>query len=243
MIKRLNQRLVELNQVDDDSSASDDQSDSDDDDEDEDEASRRDYGPAQKTSNQIDWTPLSQIPGLKGIPTSEPDISAAQTLRERGSGKSKSKDTPTTASEHASSTTRLQSSDNHSQATATTTSALFGDRDNKPSTSATTTQILEQTDHEHNLLTSSLVTLAQNLKSSSLAFQQSLAAEKEVLKFAEQGLEKNELGMESAGRRMGALRRMTEGQGWWGRIKLYALIAALWLACFLLVFLGPKLRF
>ena len=76
-----------------------------------------------------------------------------------------------------------------------------------------------------------------------MEFQSSLAAEKEVLKSAESGLEKNELGMEKAGRGMGMLRRMTEGQGWWGRIKLYALIAGLWLVAFLLVFLGPKLRF
>ena len=51
------------------------------------------------------------------------------------------------------------------------------------------------------------------------------------------------MGMEAAGNRMGALRRMTEGKGWWGRIRLYAIIAALWVAAFLLVFVGPKLRF
>lgn len=60
---------------------------------------------------------------------------------------------------------------------------------------------------------------------------------------AAEGLDKNVLGMEGAERRMGTLRRMTEGQGWYGRIKLYAIIAALWVGAFLLVFVGPKLRF
>jgi len=42
---------------------------------------------------------------------------------------------------------------------------------------------------------------------------------------------------------MGMLRKMSEGQGWWGRIKLYAFIFGLWVVCFLVVFVGPKLRF
>jgi hypothetical protein len=76
-----------------------------------------------------------------------------------------------------------------------------------------------------------------------MQFASSLENEKEVLRRAETGLDKNSMGMEAAGNRMGALRRMTEGKGWWGRIKLYAIIAALWIAAFLLVFVGPKLRF
>jgi hypothetical protein len=42
---------------------------------------------------------------------------------------------------------------------------------------------------------------------------------------------------------MGTLRRMTEGKGWWDRIKLYGMIAGLWLIAFLIVFVGPKIRF
>lgn len=247
LIKRLNQRLIELNQLDEPSDADDSTSDSENEhesDSDSEDGEGGDLGPgrphefapAQRTSNQIDWTPLSQIPGLKGIPTSENDIEASQTLRERGAVKGRDK-APAPASAQS-----LSATDNRSQASTATTTALFGDRDSQKQ-NLSTTQVLEETEKEHSLLTSSLVSLAQTLKSSSLSFQQSLVDEKEVFKRAEQGLERNEMGMESAGRRMGTLRRMTEGQGWWGRMKLYAIIAALWLACFLIVFVGPKLRF
>jgi hypothetical protein len=49
--------------------------------------------------------------------------------------------------------------------------------------------------------------------------------------------------MEAAGKRMGMLRRMTEGKGWFGRMMLYAWIAGLWVVAILLVFVGPKFRF
>jgi hypothetical protein len=49
--------------------------------------------------------------------------------------------------------------------------------------------------------------------------------------------------MEAAGKRMGLLKRMSEGKGWWGRIMLYAWIGGLWVVAILLVFVGPKLRF
>ena len=63
-----------------------------------------------------------------------------------------------------------------------------------------------------------------------------------MLRRAEGGLDNSASGMEAADRKMGTLRRMTEGKGWLARMKLYGIIAGLWLACFLLVFLGPKLR-
>lgn len=49
--------------------------------------------------------------------------------------------------------------------------------------------------------------------------------------------------MEAAEKRMGLLRRMTEGKGWWGRMMLYAWIVAGWVLAILIVFAGPKLRF
>jgi hypothetical protein len=49
--------------------------------------------------------------------------------------------------------------------------------------------------------------------------------------------------MEAASKRIGMLRRMSEGKGWWGRIMLYAWIFGLWIVAILLVFVGPKLRF
>lgn len=221
-IKRLGQRLLELDQLDEADSSSDDDDDEDEQKDEQGAGRVREFAPAIKTNAGLDYNPLTTA-GIKGIPAAEVDkADAQQGLRARGGADMKGA--------------------NRAQPDTASTTALFGDR-SKRDTPTSTTQVLEESEREHSLLTTSLVTLAQTLKSSSLAFQESLASEKEVLKHAEQGLEKNETGMESAGRRMGTLRRMTEGQGWWGRIKLYAIIAALWLACFLLVFVGPKLRF
>ncbi|PNS16658.1 Ran GTPase-activating protein 1 [Sphaceloma murrayae] len=126
-----------------------------------------------------------------------------------------------------------------------TTSALFSNRPSAPTSSSLKTreEVLTSQAQEQEAIKASLVSLASALKQSNISFSQSLEEEKSVLDRAASGLDKNALGMESAGRRMGTLRKMTEGQGWWGRIKLYAIIAALWVACFLLVFVGPKLRF
>lgn len=85
--------------------------------------------------------------------------------------------------------------------------------------------------------------MAQQLKQSSQGFSSSLEEEKTVLNRATEGLDKNELGLEAASRRMGYLRTMTEGRGWWGRMLMYAWIAGLMVLATLIVFVGPKLRF
>jgi hypothetical protein len=96
---------------------------------------------------------------------------------------------------------------------------------------------------EQETLTTSLLSLASQLKSSSLAFQTSLESEKSTLSRATEGLDRNTSGMEAAGKRMGVLRKMSEGRGLFGRLMLYAWIGALLVAAILLVFVGPKLRF
>lgn len=50
-------------------------------------------------------------------------------------------------------------------------------------------------------------------------------------------------GMEAAQKRMGLLRRMTEGKGRLGRIILYLWVGGLWIALILVMFVMPKLRF
>lgn len=97
--------------------------------------------------------------------------------------------------------------------------------------------------NEQESLTTSLLTLASQLKSSSEAFQMSLENEKGILNRAVEGLDRNMSGMEAAGKRMGVLRRMTEGRGWWGRMMMYAWIFGLWIVALAIVYLGPKLRF
>lgn len=103
--------------------------------------------------------------------------------------------------------------------------------------------VLAHNDTETANLTSSLFTLAEALKASSTQFSASLATDTETLTQATDGLDKNATGMEAAGKRIGLLKRMSEGKGWWGRIMLYAWIGGLWVVAILLVFVGPKLRF
>lgn len=85
--------------------------------------------------------------------------------------------------------------------------------------------------------------MASQLKSHSQTFQETLENEKDALERAALGMDKTSSTMEAAGKRMGMLRRMTEGKGWWGRMMLYAWIFGLWIVAILIVFVGPKLRF
>lgn len=111
-------------------------------------------------------------------------------------------------------------------------------------TSITTTeQIMSHNRYEQEALTTSMVSMAAALKASSIAFATSLEDEKGILDNAAQGMDKNELGMGAAQRKMGLLRTYSEGKGWWGRMMLYAWIGGLWVAALLIVFGLPKLRF
>jgi chemotaxis protein histidine kinase CheA len=92
-------------------------------------------------------------------------------------------------------------------------------------------------------LTSSLLTLAAQLKTSSKSFQSTLEGEKSALDRAVSGIDRTSTTMEAAGKRMGMLRKMTEGKGLWGRMMLYAWIFGLWVIAILIVYVGPKLRF
>jgi hypothetical protein len=92
-------------------------------------------------------------------------------------------------------------------------------------------------------LTSSLLTLAAQLKNSSKSFQSTLEGEKSALDRAVSGIDRTSTTMEAAGKRMGMLRKMTEGKGLWGRMMLYAWIFGLWIIAILIVYVGPKLRF
>lgn len=106
-----------------------------------------------------------------------------------------------------------------------------------------TTNLLEAHEGEQNQLTESLLTLASALKQSTLSFSESLDSSNPLVDLAASALDKNVSGMDSAGRRMGALRRMTEGRGWWARLGLYGWVAALWVAAILVGLVIPKLRF
>ena len=92
-------------------------------------------------------------------------------------------------------------------------------------------------------LTASMLDMARALKTSSQAFATSLDSEKELLDRATAGLETNTTSMGAAEKRMGAIRRMTEGRGWWGRMIIYAWLMGLVLIALIIVGFLPKLRF
>ena len=102
---------------------------------------------------------------------------------------------------------------------------------------------MEAHEGEQNQLTESLLTLASALKQSTMSFSENLEGSNPLVHAAARALDQNVSGMESAGKRMGALRRMTEGRGWWARISLYGWIAGLWVVAILVGLVLPKLRF
>ncbi|KAF6827366.1 synaptobrevin [Colletotrichum plurivorum] len=138
-----------------------------------------------------------------------------------------------------------------STSTATARAALFANRRNTLKSSAagatgstaTAEAILDHQRAEQDALSESILKMAGALKASSQRFSSTLEQDKNVLSRAGEGMEKTERGMEAAYSRMGTLRKMTEGKGWWGRIILYAWVYGLMLALVLLVFVMPKLRF
>ncbi|KAL6913050.1 hypothetical protein ACHAPO_005001 [Fusarium lateritium] len=128
----------------------------------------------------------------------------------------------------------------------TARAALFANR-GKPSTPQTSTAtaeaLLDRQRSEQEGLSESILQMAGALKSSSQRFSDTLEADKDVVGRASEGMDKTEQSMEAARGRMGTLKRMTEGKGYFGRLKLYALVYGLMLVCFLVVFFMPKLRF
>lgn len=95
----------------------------------------------------------------------------------------------------------------------------------------------------HEDITASLVNMAAQLKQQSRAMQFSLEQDKGLVGKALEGLDISLTGMESASKNMAFLKRMSEEEGWLGRMKLYAMIFGMWILAFVLVFVCPKLRF
>ncbi|KAK3340563.1 hypothetical protein B0H65DRAFT_263549 [Neurospora tetraspora] len=109
--------------------------------------------------------------------------------------------------------------------------------------SATAEAILDTQRAEQDALSESILKLATELKASSQAFSSYLEEDKETLERAGEGMNKTEQGMTKVTGRMSTLQRMTEGEGWWGRMMLYAYVYGLMVVLLLVVFVLPKLRF
>ncbi|KAH8171978.1 membrane fusion protein use1 domain-containing protein [Sarocladium implicatum] len=133
----------------------------------------------------------------------------------------------------------------------TSRAALFASRrkaasplTSAPETSgATATAILEQQRVEQEALTGSMLDLAQRLKASTKSIHTELEADKDIVGRAGEGLDKTERTMESATGRMGVLRKMTEGEGWYGRLMLWVKVGVMFVVVLLIMFVMPKLRF
>lgn len=213
MIKQLNQRLYELSQLDD--SASEASVDS----EDEDEDHFPSYAPRIKTQDGIDIT-LNEGEGNEALQKAAQNFTSQ--MRRRGQAQEAEG-------------TQAASGNSLFPSKATTTTG-------NPSL-AQTEALLSHDRNEQESLTESLLEMAKQLKAQSVHFSNTLDSDKGVVDRAVSGLDKNQINMDAASQRMGTLRRMTEGKGWWDRMKLYAIIGGLWLIAFLIVFVGPKIRF
>ncbi|EGU76188.1 hypothetical protein FOPG_02133 [Fusarium oxysporum f. sp. conglutinans race 2 54008] len=163
-------------------------------------------------------------------------------------------DTSTTSQEHkqqpTQTTQNLRSrgapSSPSTPAHSTARAALFANRSKPPTpqtSTATAEALLDHQRAEQEALSESILQMASALKSSSQRFSTTLEADKDIVARAGEGMDKTEQSMEAAKGRMGMLKRMTEGKGYFGRLLLYAYIALLAVACILVVFVLPKLRF
>lgn len=224
VIRKLQSRIQELDSL---AYKEGDDDDDDDNDDKEEEDGESDgergytYAPAIKASNSLDFEPSA---------TQETTPQPANTLRARTSSR------PTDS--RASQTQSARATGTSSRAPAPPASA----RQPSPSPSHEKTLDLDRRQKEQ--ITDAIYDLAKELKTSAQSLDRSIEDENRTsLKRAMEGLDKGAEGMEAAGQRMGALRRMTEGKGWWGRMMLYAWIAGLWLVLFLMMTLLPKLRF
>ncbi|KAI7332941.1 hypothetical protein KC315_g4403 [Hortaea werneckii] len=237
LIKRLNGKLQEFEQS---AQGGDDGSDTDSESDDGDESQDllKQYAPARNDAYSGIDKGESQ-PSAPQPPSSQPSQSFAATAAPAPQPEIRSR-------------RPLQASDNRDAASTTARDSLFANRSSSSHPAQQTTQPptnlashelqMSHNRHEQDTLTTSMLSLAQALKHSAQQMGVSIESEKDIMKRAEGGLDKSAQGMEAAERRMGMLRRMSEGQGWWGRVKLYGFIFALWVGCFLLVFVGPKLR-
>jgi len=130
-------------------------------------------------------------------------------------------------------------------ATATTTSSSATPFPARPASSAAST--IETLLTSHTLtqedLTTSLLDLARALNKSTQSFSTALEASNPLVDNATSTLDKNVGGMESAERRMGMLRKMTEGKGFFARLTLWAWVGIGWAVLLVVMFIMPKLRF
>lgn len=97
----------------------------------------------------------------------------------------------------------------------------------------------QRAEQEH--ITADMLSLAQALKQSSLRFGSELENEKALLDMAQEGLDKNTLGIEGTGRKLEALRK-DENVGFLWSILYPVIIVGLAFVVLFVLFFAPKLR-
>ncbi|KAK6332519.1 hypothetical protein TWF730_004182 [Orbilia blumenaviensis] len=99
---------------------------------------------------------------------------------------------------------------------------------------------LFQDRHEQEDLSESLLKMAEQLKANSRRFADDLEGEKDILRIAAEGLDKNTTGLQGAGLRM---LKLKQGQDvtWWYQMKVFAALIGLALTA-VIIFWLPKLR-
>lgn len=155
-------------------------------------------------------------------PAAVPETAPSQTLRARG---------------------RPNKPEPEQDTAQTTSSDLFeGRRRTSISAVATEEAMLDHHRHEQEALAEDILRMAKALKEKSMTTARLLEEDKDILDRAGEGMYASDRGLESAGRKMSALTRMTEGKGWLGRMMLYGMVWGM-MAVLILIFLFlPKLR-
>lgn len=190
--------------------------------------------PAEPLPSAPAAAPAPSDPGTR--PAEPFDASSpGSTLRQRGGPARDDQDTAVSTARAALFASRRSNT--------TTTMASNKTAATTQSSTATAEAILDHQRAEQDALSDSILKMATALKTSSQRFSSTLEDDKLLLDRAGEGMNRTERGMDAASRRMGALKRMTEGKGWWGRMILYAWVYGLMVALVLLVFVLPKLRF
>ncbi|KAH7349973.1 synaptobrevin [Plectosphaerella cucumerina] len=190
--------------------------------------------PAEPLPSAPTAAPAPSDPGSR--PAEPFDASSpGSTLRQRGGPARDDQDTAVSTARAALFASRRSNT--------TTTMASNKTAATTQSSTATAEAILDHQRAEQDALSDSILKMATALKTSSQRFSSTLEDDKLLLDRAGEGMNRTERGMDAASRRMGALKRMTEGKGWWGRMILYAWVYGLMVALVLLVFVLPKLRF
>lgn len=106
-----------------------------------------------------------------------------------------------------------------------TRTALFGNRGQVEDVEEFSEKQLDEQRAEQEDITTDMLALARALKENSVRFSEELQKEKGVLELATEGLDKNVLGIEGAGRKMGQLRK-NDHVGWlWGILYPVIIVA------------------